>query len=177
MLFDKEEIGSDGITGAQSDFLDYAIEKYLAIKGVNGVSVREVLHESFGISGDVSAAVDPLYKEVFDEQNSPVFGHGVAVTKYTGSGGKYSASDASSELVFKIRKLFNENKVPYQVGELGKVDVGGGGTVAKFMAERGISVIDIGPALLSMHAPFEIVSKADLYSTYLGYKAFFEKFE
>jgi len=177
MLFDKEEIGSDGITGAQSDFLDYAVEKYLALKGIKDVSVREVLHKSFGISADVNAALDPLYRDVFDEQNSAIFGHGVVITKYTGSGGKYSASDASAELVFKIRKLFDDTKVPYQVGELGKVDVGGGGTVAKFMAERGIQVIDIGPALLSMHAPFEVASKVDLYSTYLGYKAFLEKFE
>lgn len=177
MLFDKEEIGSDGITGAQSDFLDYAIEKYMSMKGIKNVSVREVLHKSYGISADVNAALDPLYRDVFDEQNSAIFGHGVVVTKFTGSGGKYSASDASAELVFKIRKLFNENNVPFQVGELGKVDIGGGGTVAKFMAERGISVIDIGPALLSMHAPFEIVSKVDLYSTYIGYKVFLEKFE
>ncbi|PMP83606.1 MAG: aminopeptidase, partial [Caldisericum exile] len=106
-----------------------------------------------------------------------IFGHGVVVTKFTGSGGKYSASDASAELVFKVRKLFNENGIPWQIGELGKVDIGGGGTVAKFMANRGIQVLDVGPALLSMHAPFEIASKVDLYSSYLGYKAFLEKFE
>lgn len=176
MLFDKEEIGSDGITGAQSDFLDYAIEKYMSMTGIKNVSVREVLHKSYGISADVNAALDPLYRDVFDEQNSAIFGHGAVITKFTGSGGKYSASDASAELVFKIRKLFNENNVPFQVGELGKVDIGGGGTVAKFMAEKGISIIDIGPALLSMHAPFEIVSKVDLYSTYIGYKIFLEKF-
>ncbi|MEF3245154.1 MAG: aminopeptidase [Caldisericaceae bacterium] len=176
MLFDKEEIGSDGITGAQSDFLDYAIEKYMSMTGIKNVSVREALHKSYGISADVNAALDPLYRDVFDEQNSAIFGHGVVITKFTGSGGKYSASDASAELVFKIRKLFNENNVPFQVGELGKVDIGGGGTVAKFMAEKGISIIDIGPALLSMHAPFEIVSKVDLYSTYIGYKIFLEKF-
>lgn len=177
MLFDKEEIGSDGITGAQSDFLDYAVEKYLSIKGIKDISVREVLHRSYGLSGDVNAAVDPLYRDVFDEQNSPIFGHGVVVTKFTGSGGKYSASDASAELVYKVRKLFNEMNVPWQIGELGKVDVGGGGTVAKFMANRGIQVLDVGPALLSMHAPFELVSKVDLYASYLGYKVFLEKFE
>jgi len=177
MLFDKEEIGSDGLTGAQSDFLDYTVEKLLHINGVKDISVREVLHNSFGISADVNAAIDPLYKDVFEEQNSASFGHGLVVTKFTGQGGKYDASDASAELVFKIRKLFNENRVPWQIGELGKVDIGGGGTVAKFMANRGIRVIDAGPALLSMHAPFEIVSKADLYSTYLGYKTFLEKFE
>ena len=177
MLFDKEEIGSDGITGAQSDFLDYAVEKYLNLKGIKDISVREVLHKSYGLSADVNAAVDPLYRDVFDEQNSPIFGHGVVVTKFTGSGGKYSASDASAELVFKVRKLFNEMGVPWQIGELGKVDVGGGGTVAKFMANRGIQVLDVGPALLSMHAPFELASKVDLYSSYLGYKAFLEKFE
>jgi len=110
MLFDKEEIGSDGLTGAQSDFLDYTVEKLLHINGVKDISVREVLHNSFGISADVNAAIDPLYKDVFEEQNSASFGHGLVVTKFTGQGGKYDASDASAELVFKIRKLFNENR-------------------------------------------------------------------
>lgn len=176
LLFDKEEIGSDGLTGAQSEFLDYALEKYLQLKG-RKISSREVMFNSFGISGDVNAALDPLYQDAFESQNSAVFGRGVVVTKFTGSGGKYSASDASSELVFAIRNLFNENNVPWQVAELGKVDIGGGGTVAKFVAKKGIATIDIGPALLAMHAPHEIASKADLYSTYLAYKAFVEKFD
>jgi aspartyl aminopeptidase len=176
LLFDKEETGSDGKTGAQSDFLEYALEKYLALRGLDKDLLRGVFYHSSAISADVSAALDPLYRDVFEEQNAAIFGRGIAVTKVTGSGGKYSASDASAELVFAIRKLFNENKVPWQMAELGKVDAGGGGTVAKFMAMRGIETIDAGPALLSMHAPFEIASKADIYSSYLAYKSFLEKF-
>jgi aspartyl aminopeptidase len=176
LLFDKEEIGSDGLTGAQSDFIKYAIEKYLKLKGKTQ-TVKEVLFNSFGISGDVNAALDPLYPDAFEAQNAAIFGRGVVVTKYTGSGGKSNASDASAELVFGIRTLFNENKVPWQMAELGKVDVGGSGTVAKFLAGKGIATIDVGPGLLSTHAPYEIVSKADLYSTYLAYKSFIEKFE
>ncbi len=176
LLFDKEEIGSDGLTGAQSEFLEYAVEKYLKLKG-KLISSREVLFNSFGFSGDVNAALDPLYQDAFEAQNAAIFGRGVVVTKFTGSAGKSSASDASSELVFAVRNLLNENNVPWQMAELGKVDVGGGGTVAKFVAKKGIATIDIGPALLSMHAPFEIVSKADLYSTYLAYRAFVESFD
>ena len=172
MLMDKEEIGSDGISGSQSDFLEYVIESYLKAKGINNVSAREVLHKSFALSADVNAAIDPLYPDVFEEQNAAKFGHGIVVTKFTGSGGKYSSSDASAELVFAVRSLFNEKDVPWQIGELGKVDVGGGGTIAKFLAKRGVETIDAGPALLSMHAPHEIASKADLYSSYLAYKVF-----
>ncbi len=175
LLLDKEEIGSDGKTGAQSDFLEYALERYLAKKGVKK-SDREILYKSSAISADVNAAADPLYKDAFEEQNAAIFGRGIVVTKVTGSGGKYGASDASAELVFALRKLLNENKVPWQMAELGKVDVGGGGTVAKFMAMRGIETIDAGPALLSMHAPMEIASKADLYSSYLTYKFFLDQF-
>ena len=177
LLMDKEEIGSDGITGSQSDFLEYVIEKYIKLKGIKDLSAREVLHNSSCLSADVNAALDPLYKDVFEEQNSAIFGHGIAVAKFTGSGGKYSSSDASAELVYKVRSLLNENSVPWQIGELGKVDIGGGGTIAKFMAKRGIETIDAGPALLSMHAPFELVSKADVYSSYLAYKSFIEKFK
>jgi len=175
VLFDKEEIGSDGLTGAQSDFLEYVIDKIIDRKMIK-TSAREILHHSSAISADVNIAVDPLYKDAFEEQNSAIFGRGIVVTKYTGSGGKYSASDASAELVYQVRKLFNEENVPWQMGELGKVDIGGGGTVAKFMAKRGIETIDAGPALLSMHAPFELLSKVDLYSSYLAYKSFLAKF-
>ncbi|MGC9124707.1 MAG: aminopeptidase, partial [Caldisericaceae bacterium] len=176
LLLDKEEIGSDGKTGAQSDFLQYVLEHYLVLSGKDRSLSREILYRSSAISADVNAALDPLYRDVFEEQNAAIFGRGIAVTKVTGSGGKYGASDASAELVFAVRKLLNDNKVPWQMAELGKVDAGGGGTVAKFMAMRGISTIDAGPALLSMHAPFEIASKADTYSSYLAYKAFLEKF-
>ncbi len=175
MLMDKEEIGSEGTTGSQSDFLEYALEKYMKASGISGISVREILHRSFALSADVNAAIDPLYPEVFEEQNAAKFGHGIVVTKFTGSGGKYNSSDASAELVYAIRKLFNDNEVPWQIGELGKVDVGGGGTIAKFLARRGIETIDAGPALLSMHAPHEIASKADLYASYEAYRVFLSK--
>jgi aspartyl aminopeptidase len=172
MLMDKEEIGSEGTTGSQSDFLEYALEVYMKKADIKNISVREVLHRSFALSADVNAAMDPLYADVFEEQNAAKFGHGIVVTKFTGSGGKYNSSDASAELVYAIRELFNENNVPWQIGELGKVDIGGGGTIAKFLAKRGIETIDAGPALLSMHAPHEIASKADLFASYLAYKIF-----
>ncbi len=172
MLMDKEEIGSEGTSGSQSEFLEYVIERYLKTNGLNNVSVRDVFFNSFALSADVNAAVDPLYPDVFEEQNSAKFGHGIVVTKFTGSGGKFGASDASAELVFAIRTLFNGKNIPWQIGELGKVDIGGGGTIAKYLAKRGIETIDAGPALLSMHAPYEIASKADLYASYLAYKAF-----
>ncbi len=176
LLMDKEETGSDGITGSQSDFFEYVIEKYIKMKGIKDLSARDVFHRSFSLSADVNAAIDPLYKDVFEEQNAAMFGHGIVMTKYTGSGGKYSSSDASAELVYLVRSLFNQCDIPWQIGELGKVDIGGGGTIAKFMAKRGIATVDAGPALLSMHAPFELASKADIYSSYLAYKAFLEKF-
>ena len=146
------------------------------MKGIKDLSARDVFHRSFSLSADVNAAIDPLYKDVFEEQNAAMFGHGIVMTKYTGSGGKYSSSDASAELVYLVRSLFNQCDIPWQIGELGKVDIGGGGTIAKFMAKRGIATVDAGPALLSMHAPFELASKADIYSSYLAYKAFLEKF-
>jgi len=177
LFMDKEEIGSDGITGSQSDFLEYVIEKYIKFKGIKNLSAREVLHSSSALSADVNAAMDPLYKDVFEEQNAAMFGHGIVITKFTGFGGKSSSSDASAELVYKVRSLLNKSNVPWQIGELGKVDVGGGGTIAKFMAKRGVETIDAGPALLSMHAPFELASKADIYSSYLAYRSFMEEFE
>ncbi len=176
LLMDKEETGSDGITGSQSDFLEYVIEKYIKMKGIKDLSARDVFHRSFSLSADVNAAVDPLYRDVFEEQNAAMFGRGIVVTKYTGSGGKYSSSDASAELMYLVRNLFNQCDIPWQIGELGKVDIGGGGTIAKFMAKRGIATVDVGPPLLSMHAPFELASKADIYSSYLAYKAFLGKF-
>jgi len=120
----------------------------------------------------VNAAVTPNYTEVFELKNASKLGYGVVMSKFTGSGGKYSANDASAEFVGEIRNLLNKNKVPWQTGELGRVEMGGGGTVAKFFARLGMEVIDLGPAVLSMHSPFEITSKADIYSTYLAYLAF-----
>ena len=177
LLFDKEEIGSDGNTGAQSFFLEYATLKILEYEGVevNPLVFREILFKSQAISADVSAAVNPEWKEVHELKNAAILGHGIALSKYTGHGGKYGANDAHAEYVALIRRIWNKRNVPWQPAELGKVDEGGGGTVAKYLARSGIDTIDAGPALLGMHSPFEIVSKADLYSAYLAYKVFFEE--
>ncbi len=175
LLFDKEEIGSDGNTGAQSRFAEHVIAQLLDVQ--NDLDYRNLmtaLQKSQAISADVTAAVDPMWKEVHDLKNAAVLGHGLPIMKYTGRGGKYSANDAHAEFVAEIRRIFNENGVIWQPAGLGKVDEGGGGTVAKFLAKYGMDVIDAGPALLSMHSPFEIASKADLWMAYKAYKAFFE---
>ncbi len=177
LLFDKEEIGSDGNTGAQSFFLEYATLKIMEYEGINRdpLLLRDILFKSQAISADVSAAVNPEWKEVHELKNAPLMGHGIALLKYTGHGGKYGANDAHAEYVALIRRIWNRNNVPWQPAELGKVDEGGGGTVAKFLSRGGIDTIDAGPPLLGMHSPFEIVSKVDLYSSYLAYRVFFEE--
>ena len=124
------------------------------------------------ISADVNAAVTPNYTEVFELKNASSLGNGIAMSKYTGHGGKYSANDASAEYVAEIRTMLNKEKIPWQTGELGKVDKGGGGTVAKYFSRLGMEVIDLGPAVLSMHSPYEVTSKVDIYSSYLAYVAF-----
>ncbi len=118
--------------------------------------------------------MDPDYKDVHESTNAAKLGYGVCITKFTGVAGKAGSSDASAEFIGKIRQVFNKNKIVWQTGELGKIDQGGGGTVAKFLAKFGMDVLDCGPALLSMHSPFELASKADIYMTYLGYKAFYK---
>lgn len=177
LLFDKEEIGSDGNTGAQSFFLEYITLKILEHEGVEAspLILRDILFKSQAISADVSAALNPDWKEVHEIKNAAILGHGIVLSKYTGHGGKYGANDAHAEYVALIRRIWNKNNVPWQPAELGKVDEGGGGTVAKYLSRCGIDTVDAGPALLGMHSPFEIVSKADLYSAYLAYKAFFEE--
>lgn len=178
VFFDKEEIGSDGSTGAKNQFWLPPLKKLLSLKGKDvNVFFDELIENTAVLSSDVSAAVNPTFKDVHEMNNAAILGHGIVVTKYTGAYGKAGANDADAEFVWKIRKLLNDNKVPWQTGELGKVDVGGGGTVAKFFAERGMHVIDMGPALLGMHSPYEVVSKADLYSSYLAYKAFISNFK
>jgi aspartyl aminopeptidase len=129
------------------------------------------------ISADVCPGVDPMFKDVHDVQNAAKLGYGVGLVKYTGSRGKSGASEAHAEFVAKVRKILNEEKIAWQVATLGKVDRGGGGTVAKFLAEKGACVLDMGPALLGMHSPFELVSKADLFETYRAYKALLEKLD
>ncbi len=174
---DKEEIGSVGNTSARSEFFKRIVEKIILLKG-KGCSecvVRDVLSKTEGISADVTAGLNPSFKSVHDSSNASVLGNGVAFEKSGGYGGKYSSNDTNPEFVAKIRKILNKNKIAWQTGELGKVDVGGGGTVAMFFANYGIEIIDMGPPVLGMHAPFEVASKADIYSTYLAYKAFLEE--
>ncbi len=176
LMIDKEEIGSDGNTGAKSRFLmDVVIEILKAQnRDVTFESIGEFFKNSEVLSADVNGAVNPMYKEVHEKDNASYINKGVVMTKFTGHGGKYMANDASAEFVGKIRKIFNEADVNWQTGELGKVDEGGGGTIAKYLASWNMDVIDCGPALLSMHSPYEISSKTDLYETYKAYKAFFE---
>ncbi len=176
ILFDKEEIGSDGNVGAQSNLVEYVITKVLDASGKDYSygKLLDIMHSSKVISADVNAVVNPLFKQVHDMNNAARAGNGVIVTKYTGSGGKYSSSEAQAELMAEIRNIFDSKGVIYQFGLLGKVDEGGGGTVAKYLARYGMNVVDIGPGLLSMHSPFEVVSKLDLWSAYRGYKAFIE---
>jgi len=173
-LADKEEIGSDGDTGMQSEFLELVIERLILESGEK-TSARHVFWSSMALSADVDAGMDPNYLDVFEPSNAATVGNGIVVTKFTGSRGKSSAHDASAETIHKVIGLFDEAKVPWQCAEMGKVDVGGGGTVAKFLSKRGIETLDAGPALLSMHAPQELASKADLYACYLAYGAFLEK--
>lgn len=174
-LADKEEVGSMGNTGMQSAFFEkFVAEAILKSKGeYNDLYLKKVLANSLCLSSDVTAATDPTYKSVNEPMNAANIGEGVAICKYTGARGKSSTSDANAEFVGLIRRIFDENDVTWQICELGKVDQGGGGTVAQYIANRNIDTIDVGVPLLSMHAPFEIASKADIYSAYLGYKAFY----
>ena len=175
LFFDKEEIGSEGNTGAKSSFAEDFVSELLIVnrEKPDYRTMRNSILNSQCLSADVNAAMDPDFKEVHDKMNAAKLGAGLCITKYTGAHGKSGASDASAEFIGKIIKLLNKNKVVWQTGELGKVDEGGGGTLGKFLAESGMDVLDCGPSLLSMHSPLEISSKADLYMTYKGYKSFF----
>jgi len=168
IFVDKEEIGSEGNTAAQVTTFIRSIIRELDPK----VDVDKVMLKSKVISADVNAAVTPNYTEVFELKNASTLGHGVVMSKFTGHGGKYSANDASAEYVGEIRNMLNKNKIPWQAAELGKVDNGGGGTVAKYFSRLGMEVIDLGPAVMSMHSPYEVTSKVDVYSSYLAYKTF-----
>ncbi len=169
---DKEEIGSDGVSGMKSAAFDTFMEDLCESQGV---PLRVCYENSFCLSADVTAAYDPAFADVYEKRNSSFINYGIGLCKYTGSGGKGGASDASAEVVGLVRRIFNENGVLWQMAELGKVDAGGGGTVAKFMAERNIDTLDAGVPVLSMHAPYETVAKLDCYMTYKGMKAIFEK--
>ena len=137
--------------------------------------INKIYSKSMMLSADVGAGVDPNYKSASEENNASFIGYGVELNKYTGSRGKAGASDANAEFVAKVRNIFEKNGIKYQVSELGKVDVGGGGTIAYILANKGMDVIDCGVPLISMHSPFEIASKYDIYSAYKAYKAFFEE--
>lgn len=173
IFWDKEEIGSDGATGAASRFFQYCVED-LAAAWAPGTSASLVLLNSRALSADVQAALDPDFQEVHEKQNAALIGYGPCFSKFTGSRGKYGASEADAEFFAELRGIFNARGIPWQAAELGKVDLGGGGTVALFLAAYGMRVIDLGPALLSMHSPFELASAADLYATVEAYRAFFE---
>jgi aspartyl aminopeptidase len=176
LFMDKEEIGSDGATGAKSRFLEDFVSELFEKTGQEATekAVRTCLMNTWALSADVNGALDPDYQEVHEERNAAKLGYGVCITKFTGSGGKYGSSDANAEYLGHIRKIFNENNVVWQTGELGKVDEGGGGTIAKFLAVYGMEVLDCGTPLLSMHSPFEIASKGDIYMTFKAYCAFLE---
>ncbi len=170
VLADKEEIGSDGNTGLNSSFMKYFIED---LADMQGVKARHVLHNSDCLSADVTAAFDPTFPQVYDKTNTSFVNHGVSIAKYTGARGKGGASDANAEYVGKIRAILDNANVHWQIGEMGKVDEGGGGTVALYIANLDVNVVDLGVPVLSMHAPFEVVAKTDVYSTFKACEAFY----
>ena len=173
MLVDKEEIGSVGATGMNARYFENAVAEILNLNGeASSVALRRTLQNSRMLSCDVSAGYDPLYGDAFEKKNSAFLGRGVCFNKYTGARGKSGSNDANAEFIAKLRKIMDDNKVCFQTAELGRVDLGGGGTIAYICALYGMEVIDSGVAVLSMHAPMEIISKADLYEARKAYKAF-----
>ena len=172
VLADKEEIGSVGNTGLNSHFL----EDFIAdLAEAEGLPARDVLRRSECLSADVCAAYDPTYAAAYEANNACYVNYGIGVMKYTGSRGKGGSNDASAEYTGKVRRLFDANDVQWQMGELGRIDLGGGGTVALYISGLGADVIDVGVPVLSMHAPYEVVAKSDVYALYKGVKAFFEE--
>ena len=174
IFVDKEEIGSEGNTSMRSHFLHVFIDEIFEGLKLNGSEafIRKMLFQSRALSADVNGAMNPTFQDVHEKQNACYLGHGLCITKFTGHGGKVGANDAHAEYVATIRKIFNDEGVLWQTGELGKIDEGGGGTVAKFLAEYGMDIIDCGTPILTMHSPFEISSKLDVYETYRAFKAF-----
>lgn len=175
LIVDKEEIGSIGNTSMSTEAFDMFMNKIIEKTGSTSVDKLEVYYNSKMLSADVATAVDPSYDEVSDVQNGNILGCGIALEKYSGSGGKYNASDANAKYVAEVMQIFDQNKIKYQIGTLGKIGKGGGGTIAYILANKGVDVIDCGTAVLAMHSPFEIASKYDVYMTYLAYKAFFKE--
>lgn len=171
LFWDKEEIGSDGSTGAKSLFFEYTLEDLLEA-WEPGTRISRAMMNGSALSADVAAAVDPDHKDVYEEKNAAFVGYGPCFNKFTGHRGKVGANDAHPEYIGWLRHIFDKAGIPWQMAELGKVDAGGGGTVAKFLAVYGMDIIDIGVPVLSMHSPFEITAKADLYATTLAFREF-----
>lgn len=173
ILVDKEEIGSVGATGMESKFFENTVAELLGLCGKDSsLALRRTLARSKMLSSDVSAAYDPCYGDVFEKKNAAYFGKGLVINKYTGARGKSGSNDANAEYLADLRRIFDENDVAFQTAELGAVDAGGGGTIAYIAALYGMEVVDSGVAVLSMHAPCEIISKSDLFEALKGYKAF-----
>ena len=173
ILVDKEEIGSVGATGMHSRFFENVVAELVALtEGESELKVRRALQNSRMLSSDVSAPYDPMYAEAFEKRSAAFFGKGLVFNKFTGARGKSGSNDANAEYLAEIRRAMNTEDISYQFAELGKVDIGGGGTIAYIMANYGMEVIDSGVAVLSMHAPWEVTSKADVYEAYRGYKSF-----
>ena len=173
ILVDKEEIGSVGATGMHSRFFENVVAELVALtEGESDLKVRRALQNSKMLSSDVSAAYDPMYAEAFEKRSAAFFGRGLVFNKFTGARGKSGSNDANAEYLAEVRRAMNAEDVSYQFAELGKVDLGGGGTIAYIMANYGMEVIDSGVAVQSMHAPWEVTSKADVYEAYRGYKSF-----
>lgn len=173
---DKEEIGSVGNTGMSSEMFDLFVNEILNKKNENVPgAINKTYCNSMMLSADVGAGVDPNYQSASEKNNASFIGYGVELNKYTGSRGKSGASDANAEFIAKVRNIFETNNIKYQVSELGKVDLGGGGTIAYILADKGMDVIDCGVPVISMHSPYEVTSKYDIYSAYEAYKAFFEE--
>ena len=175
ILTDKEEVGSMGNTGAKSDFMKLVLLEMMdkAGQGATELNLLRCLDRSYCLSADVNAAFDPNFPSPYEKRNCGKLNYGVAISKYTGARGKSGSSDASAELMGKIRTLFNDNGVLWHVSELGKVDAGGGGTIAQYVANLGVETVDCGVPILSMHAPFEVASKLDVYMAYKAFHAFF----
>ena len=174
LCVDKEEVGSNGNTGMHSRFFENVVAELINIQDdYSDLKIRRAMERSKVLSADVSAGYDPNFPEVYEKRNSAYMGNGIVLTKYTGARGKSGCNDANAEFTAEVRRIFNQAGVVWQTGELGKVDQGGGGTIAYILANYGAEVIDCGVGVLSMHAPYEVVSKADIYEMYRGYKAFF----
>lgn len=177
MFMDKEEVGSQGNTGSQSRYFENIVAELIALQepNFNDLYLRRCISNTAVLSGDVGAAFDPNYASAYEKSNSAHIGKGVQLVKYTGARGKSGCNDANAEFLGSVRKLFNDNNIVWQIGELGKVDQGGGGTIAYILANSNAEVVDCGVPVLSMHAPYEIVSKVDVYMTYKAYKAFLNR--